>query len=398
MPRIVAKRALEAKDRTPAKRAKESGDAEYAGGGASPADSAAAARMRRQALLRSVVGVLDSAEGLSMSSRDMFRRMADGALLPSDERHCFQDAVVEMLRKVFAGVEAGLARSADGAAAAIEAAQADEEVHREAVRQVSAALADHEEKMKQATAQFYSDNLAMQVARVAWDVAAKAREVEEPAYRDSVALRDELQAGLRDHYTPLLTCSVAMSAQRHVTALAALLRRVPINESISAAFPHAAWKPAASRSAFDQVILERLKTELEVHIQKLDGTIADAAAGLEVRQRQKDTAAETFESSRHRHKESCTALRNAELEQRACEAEKGRREEEVQALAVAQERMGSGMEAAKRNLADFRAGPCNALETLASWKGKPFEALMACSAPTPGTPSGLVPTPARAGA
>merc|ERR1712176_1007581 len=106
------------------------------------------------------------------------------------------------------------------------------------------------EALDAAKVSFSEDNIAMQLAWQRFDEAHQKNVAHQKKAREESGLVSAIQVALRDHYPPVLAGD--KDNTRHLEVLLPLIKKLPLDESLSRAFPVAAAKPPDDRGAFDR--------------------------------------------------------------------------------------------------------------------------------------------------
>lgn len=266
-------------------------------------------------------------EGLCRSSEtptpviNMLTSMAEGALRTcKDERHKYQESVVDMVGGVLNGVEVeaksrieqtkekleGMGETRLQREATSQSAGAEVDSKRAATQEQKHALAADAEAFKAAKESLSAAHAAFKATCKELDAQTKAKE--------------RLQAILADFVKPLTEGTAeADSAQRLTTSLMASLSKLGLDESMMSAIPEAIVKEPSARGAFDTSVVSGLKEELEKRIAAGEKDVAakepaKAEADAKVQEAQGE-----FEKAKEKQHKAAAAYTEARDAQKAAE-------------------------------------------------------------------------------
>eukprot|EP00928_Gymnodinium_smaydae_P017918 TRINITY_DN16837_c0_g1_i2.p1 TRINITY_DN16837_c0_g1~~TRINITY_DN16837_c0_g1_i2.p1 ORF type:complete len:400 (+),score=98.86 TRINITY_DN16837_c0_g1_i2:67-1200(+) len=315
--------------------------------------SKAAAASKRNTLLDPVLEVIEQAEDLTDSCRQMLLAVAPHCLsTPADERHASLVRAVAMIGEVVEGARSKLQSSIDTETAKVgevEAAKAklDSNVQQaegvvsaavEVVKAKQAALADAQKTTSEKRAILDDAKATQQKEDATLDAARKDKEEYEVAFNEQFKV-------LRDEELEFAKANVLQDA------LLKYAQGINVDTSLLTSLPTACTKPASQRGAFDTMVFQELEKELAEHLRKLTETITNAApaaakraetvaaakSALDVAEKAQQLAAEELAAAEASQSERASVLAAAKQEAQAFvpEYEKATkvRDERVTALA-----------------------------------------------------------------
>lgn len=311
-------------------------------------------------------------EGLCLSSEiptavlNMLSSMAEGALRTcKDERHKYQESVVDMIAGILSGVEVEAKKKIEQIKEKIEG-MGETRLQREAAVQ----SADGEVNSKRASTQEHkhalaADAEAFKAAKESLSAAQAAEKATCKELDSQIKAKERLQSILADFVKPLAEGTAeADSAQRLSTSLMASLSKLGLDESMMSAIPEAIVKEPSARGAFDTSVVSGLKEELDRRIVTSDSDIAakepaKAEANAKVLEAQGEF--EKAKEKQHKGAEAYTTTRDA---QKAAEdalkvAKKALADVDPEVKALQKE-----LAAAEKELEDFCNGPKHSYEEL----------------------------------
>eukprot|EP00930_Biecheleria_cincta_P100892 TRINITY_DN9251_c0_g2_i1.p1 TRINITY_DN9251_c0_g2~~TRINITY_DN9251_c0_g2_i1.p1 ORF type:complete len:394 (+),score=129.62 TRINITY_DN9251_c0_g2_i1:60-1241(+) len=311
-------------------------------------------------------------EGLFRSSEtptpvlNMLSSMAEGALRTcKDERHKYQESVVDMVAGILSGVEVEAKSSIEQIKEKIEG-MGETRLQREATAQ----SADADVASKRASTQEHKHALAADAE--AFKAAKEGLSAAQAAFKATckeldaqIKAKERLQAILADFVNPLAEGTAeAGSAQRLATSLMASLSKLGLDESMMSAIPEAIVKEPSARGAFDTSVVSGLKEELDRRIITGDKDIAaKEPAKAEANAKVLDAQGE-FEKAKEKQHKGATAYTEARDAQKAAEdalkvANKALADVDPEVEALQKE-----LTSAEKDLEDFCNGPKHSFEVL----------------------------------
>lgn len=315
-------------------------------------------------LLGSVIDGLQEAQHVSDSGREMLRCMAAGCLSMSGaETHDFQHAVADMLSEVLDGMTMELDQGLLDVAAKVEQAQLTKSTRKEDAEKMSQAVVVSEASVGDARKRFADDNVALERARSELDGPKGVQVAAESKVSEARELSAALQAVEQTHLAAFIEGSGGDLAS-HARSIAALLERLPIEESLKKAFGGLTKVPPGDRTSFHRLILQQLESELRVHAKAVSSSL-EARAEEAAKHSVKAAAAEALvQEARQQQRLSTADLRLAEFRRWEADgalgaAERGRRDAETSYALVT-----SHHKAAEIDADTFRRGPIAALGEL----------------------------------
>lgn len=311
-------------------------------------------------------------EGLCRSSEtptpviNMLTSMAEGALRTcKDERHKYQESVVDMIGGVLNGVEAEAKSRIEQTKEKLEA-MGETRLQREAAAQSAGAEVDSKrvvtQEQKHALA---ADAEAFKAARESLSAAQAAYKATCKELDAQTKEKERLQAILADFVKPLTEGTAEVdSVQRLTTSLMASLSKLGLDESMMSAIPEAIVKEPSARGAFDTSVVSGLKEELDKRIAVGEKDMAakepaKAEANTKVQEAQGE-----FEKAKEKQHKGAAAYTEARDAQKAAEeslkvANKALADVDPEVKALQNE-----LTAAEKDLEDLCNGPKHSYEEL----------------------------------
>jgi len=311
-------------------------------------------------------------EGLCLSCEiptpvlNMLSSMVDGALRTcKDERHKYQESVVDMLAGILSGVEVEAKNKIEQIKENIEG-MGETRLQREATAQ----SADVEVSSKRTLTQEHKHALAAdaEAFKAAKECLAAAQAALKATCKEldaQIKAKERLQSILADFVKPLAEGTAeADSAQRLATSLMASLSKLGLDESMMSAIPEAIVKEPSTRGAFDTSVVSGLKEELDRRIVTGDKDIAakepaKAEANAKVLEAQSE-----FEKAKEKQHKGAAAYTEARDAQKVAEdalkvANKALADADPEVKALQKE-----LTTAEKDLEDFCNGPKHSYEEL----------------------------------
>eukprot|EP00933_Yihiella_yeosuensis_P050198 TRINITY_DN47966_c0_g1_i1.p1 TRINITY_DN47966_c0_g1~~TRINITY_DN47966_c0_g1_i1.p1 ORF type:complete len:361 (-),score=161.10 TRINITY_DN47966_c0_g1_i1:221-1303(-) len=289
-----------------------------------PAAKDAGAKKQKVAKMSKVAKVVKGAETYPQAVRAMLVENLELTLgLAKEERHQFQERIVQMLGEVLTSVQTGLegkVAEAEGKVAAAEVEKGNREAaataatatvteKNEAVAQASTALSDATASVKQAT-------------KALKDAQAEQKQGDKDL-ESAEKKKNQLSDAFANSFTPLKN-GEAEGVSGRVSTLAKISQEFGFDAALSTSLPSALGKAAAERGSFDNLVIGQVEAELQKHIESLTVQLAEGEPGKQERAA-KVAAAEatltackaTEEAAQGTQAASQAALKEAEADSKA---------------------------------------------------------------------------------
>lgn len=297
---------------------------------------------------------------------NMLSAMCQSALVScKDERHKYQDGVVDMIGNVLIGIEADINKNiADlesklsgtdttraDREAAVKAAEDDLEAKKKETQAKKEALAEE-------AAAFKSAKVKVSEAQVAEKKAGKELD-------ELILSKDRLESTVKDLLQPLLVEGAAGEDKQHLAdSLMAFLQKLDLDESMIKALPEAICKEPSARGSFDSDVVSSLGQELA----KRTETAAAAIVAAEPAKAQSTAALQaaeaSFASAKDQQHLGATDFKTARDAQTEAESALKTAKKVLADLAPEVTQIEKDLKVATKDLEDFRSGPKSSLAEL----------------------------------
>jgi len=283
-----------------------------------------------------------------------------------DQRHGFQEQVVEMIESALQGFECKICASiqseeatvanADGEKARRESAKADAETaHVAKVEEVAVKLSAS-----------VADISAHATSNDALNEAKAAQKSGDKELEDAGKNKDKLEGSMKDFYEPLKVGEGLKPSQRTMLlkSLGSYLKKICFDHSMAEASQVALQKVPDKRTTFDQLVLTQVDADLSRRVAALEATLAEGLPSKEARQAAVDVAHSVVEAADSKRSSSIGAKDAAENEEVALRKSCKEASQSVQHHALEVEKAVLSRDAAKERLAAFQEGPLAAFREL----------------------------------
>eukprot|EP00440_Ansanella_granifera_P055390 gb/GFBE01060046.1/.p1 GENE.gb/GFBE01060046.1/~~gb/GFBE01060046.1/.p1 ORF type:complete len:384 (+),score=139.63 gb/GFBE01060046.1/:1-1152(+) len=302
-------------------------------------------------------GLCRSAE-IPTSVLNMLSAMTESALRScKEERHKYQESVVDMIGTVLAGIEADCGKTI---AALKERLAGTDQTRAERESAVKSAQDDLEQK--KATTNQNKHALAddAQAFKTAKDGVSTAQAAVKKAEKDGdlfVKEKERLEKIVVDFFRPLAQGGCGEDVPRLVESLQASVQKLGLDESMLTALPEAIGKEPATRGMFDKSVISALEEELNKRIAEKKTSIegsepakVDCAEKLKV-------AEASFEAAKAKQHESAEAYNNARNAQKDAENAVKLAQQVLADLDPEVKKLEKELAFAEKDLQDFCHGP-----------------------------------------
>jgi len=233
----------------------------------------------------------------------------------SDQRHPYQQRVVEGIATLMLEAEAALKQEATDKRATRDEAATDKPAREKAA-------ADAEEKLNAKIAEVQSAKVALakvamafRAARTALAEAEQAKVLDGQVAQDAEKKKNDFVVAL-ENLTGLKSAAAQDAEGRKKNSeLMSLLKKHKFEESMMIALPAALAKAPDARGQFDSMVIGQLEAELAKNISEQDKILADAVPGQEKCTRDIAEAQTAFDAARGEQRESAKVFDNLSKEQ-----------------------------------------------------------------------------------
>lgn len=283
-----------------------------------------------------------------------------------EERHEFQQGIVEAVGKELAAIEGGLEKAAGEAEARLGQLAPEKEAHETAVAELSAKLEERQANTYEHKKALAAEAVEFRTSKESLAEAVGKREARDQDVAASKGKCQELEGALREGVLPLKEGALDQAAvPEAAAALGPRLQRLfSLDESLLSAIPTVFAKEPAARGNFDIMVVDQLEAEAQKALEALE---ADAEAAEVARSRQADAvkaAEEALQIAKDRQRASAEAFVAVRREEEECEASLQAARQTLRSVAPEKRRREKALSQAQAALQDFRGGPLATFEEL----------------------------------
>lgn len=276
----------------------------------------------------------------------------------ADQRHRYQESVVEMVGQALGGIEEAFQTAVTEASTGLDSldrAQLQTQIVEQAKTRAAAKTA---EAQKEATV--VEASLKFRLA----DEALKAKIKEQKAGDSEYNAVDAKKAKVADAIEKFAAAKAAAASKKAVASLESALKAVDVDASLLGVLPNVIAKEPAERGEFDGVMLSNLDSELAKKLETIEAELAPLAPAKEGRasevaaaQAAYDAAKEARDAAKAEFKDATAAVHDADKSLKAAE-------EDEKDFANTLKAAKSKKEEAEKELSKFREGPLACFTTL----------------------------------
>lgn len=271
-----------------------------------------------------------------------------------DERHKYQDGVVDMMGNVLIGVEADINKTIADLKAKL-AGTDDTRAAREAA--VKAAEDDLDSKKKETQAKkeaLAEDAMAFKAAKAKVAEAQVTQKNSSKELETLLKSKERLESTMKDLFQPLM----AEGEKNHmVDSLMAFLQKLDLDESMLKALPEAISKEPSARGSFDTDVVSSLSSELAKRTESAAAEIAAAEPAKAQSAAALQDAEVCFEKAKDKQHVGATAYSSARAAQTESETALTTAKKVLADLDPEVKQIKKDLAVAEKDLADFCSGP-----------------------------------------
>ena len=246
--------------------------------------------------------------------------------VPSDCREDVQNLGVTMIAEVVASVESRIREAVESGEANVQAVESSKGQLEGAMGQAEQHLKEAQDAVALREADLQSSSQAVVAAK-----ANLAKKEEEQRSGDSQAVAAEAEQAetaeaFSSSFRTLKEGSWETSPNEHVQALAPVLSRLPMDESLKTAAPPVLMQTPSSRGVFDATVLQQLEKSFEDRLAQLTALLQseepqrqaraeacrEAKAQLEEAEEKQKECSSNVLAAKHRQKEAASGLKAVE--------------------------------------------------------------------------------------
>lgn len=308
-----------------------------------------------KAKVSSIVTALRSTDTLPDSVIEMLTTMAEHCLLTGkNDRHQYQNSVIDMLSDSLHGIEISLSQAVKEADAIVTGADALKRQRNDALGCAKASVVTLEADLVNKKATLEADKQAMVAAVASLKQAETAQTQGDLDLTQATGKKENMESAVNNALNPL---KEAGSDRKMLKDLERIGKVFDMDESLMEALQRSLKKSPQSRSHFDGVAVQEFEGACQKIVADLDAMLKNAEPGRVERDANVQVARATQETMCTQHEASATAVLEAEVALRQSKidvktAEKGVSNffSEIQAAA-------NDLDDKKSALAHFQKGP-----------------------------------------
>jgi len=310
--------------------------------------------------------------------------------LYKEERHEFQNSILDMVAKTLGNSEAALQDEVVSAEATVNGGD-EEQKRREAAVVETAATLEVTKKTHEEKAALKAEKADAFKASFAPLKEAQQKQKE----GDAEALKlEKTKAALESAVTELLTpMTEAGGSKRQVQSLVKQLGPIELEDSMMSALELPLLKKPDQRGSFDAVILEQLSLQLAEKKAVLEKKLAEEAPAREQRAEAVKAAQDNHDAAKVASETAASELNEAKEGESAAKSAAATAEHAVGSLTAELRAAAKKLDAARKELEGFRSGPLASFQELlertapAPEPEEPAEAAPAEAAPAEAAPA-----------
>lgn len=297
-------------------------------------------------------------EGVQSSVLEMLGSNLGACIgIAKEDRHEFQQQVVEMIGEMLEGMEAAFKANIEAEEAVVKSSEEEKKSRDEAKSVAEQTAADKVQATAVAKTALAEASDSFKQATEALATAETEQKAGEADYEQNMGKKTKLESTVNSTYTPLKAGTMEASlVATSISAVVALGKEFGFDPALLGSLPSALSKAADARGSFDTMCCAQLEDEVAKRIAELDGILSSG-----------ETAKLSLASKVEAAKSALEAARQAE--QSCIQVHKDAEESQKQAAAAAKEaakaakqyepevkRAHSSLDAAKKKLVSLQEG------------------------------------------
>mmetsp|Transcript_126076 Transcript_126076/g.315038 ORF Transcript_126076/g.315038 Transcript_126076/m.315038 type:complete len:421 (-) Transcript_126076:253-1515(-) len=356
-----------------------------------PAKAKNPPKPKRDPLLVSVSAGLALSKELPDTAKSMLGDMLDFALtLYKEDRHQYQQNIVELVESTLGDVEKGLETSLEEAQNGIKQSEDKKESCTSIVQDNEAKLVDQSAVVQKRKHELADAARAFRATRESVNDIKISQDLAEQDLKKAQCDKEKLEAALADYFQPLLAAGASAgdeTGQEKVDCLTLILKKFNMDEAMMTAVPMALLKEPGVRGPFDTMVISQLEAEVNNRIVAYDTTLKEAEPAKAERAARLEEASGAFEEAKKAQLACAEAFWEASKGEESRQSSLLEAKQSVSEAGKEARRFQKDAEKAERALSNFRNGPQAA-----------FLQLRDRTAPPPEEPPAEVEAPAQAAA
>lgn len=308
-----------------------------------------------KAKLHSVTSALKDTDTLPDSAIDMLAGMADHCLLTGkDERHEYQNSVIDMVKEALLGIQAALTQAVKDADAIVTGADALKLQRDAALETAKAAVVAMEAGLADKKAKLANDKEAMVAAVAALKEAETAQTQGDLELNEASGKKEKMEAAIATALNPL---KEGGGDKKLLKDLEKTAKTFDIDASLREALQRSLGKTAAARSHFDGVAVHEFEVACQKIIADLSAVMKNGEPGKIERETKVQGAKATQEAACAQHEASATAVSEADAALKQSKIDVKNAEKGVSNFLSEMKDAANDLDKKKSALQDFQEGP-----------------------------------------
>jgi len=314
----------------------------------------------------SVASTIEFAPGLATSTRQMLIDMIriiprHGGLSHGECKHL--GTIVGMFDEALSNIQKGIMQEIGEAEAKVNGSDEEKVARETAVAEAEKSLSQQQEVTTQRKNALAEDSRSSMQAKDLLVASKAAQEAGDAEANAAAEKKDVLKTALSDSIEPLIAGGVEHAvAMKQASALAKLLQKYNVDESMRTAIPTAFAKEPSARGTFDIMVVQQVSQVVKDSISSLDAILDNNELMKAERAAAVASAQETCDTAKDKVHESAAALRHAQDDEKEAEVTLKAKQALLKELGPEIQQSVHALDAAKVRLTTLREGG------LAAWR------------------------------
>merc|ERR1719258_917149 len=275
----------------------------------------------------------------------------------SDQRHRFQEQVVEAIGSILGEAEAALKQDVTDKRSQRDAASAEKPLRESEAAEAANALEAKIAEVHRLKVILAEKATAFRAAKASLAAAEEAKVEDGQKVRETEKKKVDF-VGATEHLNFLKAASSDdADGRKKKSELMALLKKYKFEESMMIALPAAFSKAPDARGQFDHMAINQLEGEIAKFVAEIDAVLAAAAPGQAKCEEAIKAAAEQLASAKGEQRVAAKAFDVASKEQADCEAASATAQKAVRSNAQLSKKLEKSLNDAEVEVELFEQGP-----------------------------------------
>jgi len=307
-----------------------------------------------KAKLSAVVSALKSTDTLPDSVMEMLAGMSQHCLLTGkDERHAYQNSVIDMVSEALVGIQASMTQAVKDADAIVTGADALKQQRASTLEAAKATVTALEASLAEKKAKLDTDKESMVASVAALKEAESAQTQGDLDLSEASGKKDKMETAVKDALNPL---KEAGGDKKHLKDLEKIAKVFDMDGSLMEALQMSLKKAAASRSHFDGVAVHEFDGACSTIISDLDAVLTNGEPGRIEREGKVTGAKAIQEAACAQHDASATAMSDAQASLKQSKVDVKTAEQGVSNFFSEIQNAANDLDKKKAALEDFQQG------------------------------------------